>query len=511
VRTSHADSRASHAADAERSKIKRFGRAPAWPASALLAGVLVLGLGCDSSDVTDSPDSATPSFATASNVASVTLSPTDTLQVGPVGAKSVMVGRAWDASGKEVNGATLKFWSNSSAFEFRQDMCASPCTDTVLTAATGTGKVILSNYGGSAIRDTAWVTVSSTPSAPGDPTDPPPPDSTTTTPPPPSGDVVGATHGCPSGGYARLVNVSTGAQLASALSNAQPGDQIRLAGGRYTGGRSWSRSGTASAPITLCALPGVTTILSGGQFKITGSFWTITGLVFEGPDGSQNNVYISGSHDFNFVGNEVRGSDWHAGMSVELVRNATIAYNYIHDNGRDHSIDHGIYFRRTAGPGNRIVENLLLRNAARGLSMHDNGGGAINDVFVAQNTSAGNGSTGILVNVNAGTGDVVANNIAAGNGDQTGQDQIRVLSGTSLITHNLTWSASSALAGIENSTSSSLVGNKVGNPLFMAPYGDVRVQAGSPAVGMADPSRVVSPDFTGKVRDSSPDVGAYER
>jgi hypothetical protein len=511
VHISNHHRRATDTAHPQSSKVQPLRRAPTWRACALLAAGLALSLGCNPGDVTDSRTEA-PSLATSSTVTRVTLAPTDTLRLGPPGAKSVMVGRAWDADGREVAGVTLKFWSGSSNFSLKQQLCASPCTDTVLTTATGTGKVILSEYGGAAIRDTAWVTVTSTVSGPSDTTANPPPADTTSPPPDTSTSASATARGCSSSGYVRVVNVSSASQLASALANAQPGDQIRVAGGTYLGATSLKRSGTDAQRITLCGMPGTWPVLKGGRLTVTGSYITITGLVFEGPNGSQNNVFLSGGHDLTFSGNEIRKSDWHAGISVELTHHTTIAYNYIHDNGIDRSIDHGIYFRQTTGAGNRIVGNLLLRNAARGLSMHDNGGGAISNVLVAHNTAAGNGSTGILVNVNGGSNNVIANNVVTGNGDATGQRQIRVLSGASnLVTHNLTWSATSSRAGIENTTSSTLVGNVIGNPLFIAPYTNVRLQAGSPAVGLADPARVVSPDYDGKPRDGSPDAGAYER
>ena len=487
-------------------------------AGAVLAGGLVLTLGCNPADVTESSTSGTPNFAVVP-VARVALTPTDTLQVGPVGAKGVMVGRAWDASGKEVSGATLKFWisSSTSAFSFQQAMCPSPCTDTLVTKALGSGKVILSQYGGTA-RDTAWIVVTSTPPSPGDttpapPPPPPPPPPSDTTPLPPSGS---AQRGCPAGGYTRLVAVSTKSQLSAALSNARAGDQIRLAAGTYLGKSDLTKSGTSAAPITVCALPGTQAVLRGGRFKNSGSWVVMTGLIFEGPNGGDGNVYLAGGSDVQFTGNEVRFSDWHYGVSAEQTCRLSITNNYIHDNGGvSGEIDHGIYFRRQLCPS-LIADNLITGSVGRGISLHDNTStNRIENVSVVHNTIVGNGSTGILMATNGGTGNVVANNVIANNGLTYKYKQIRVKSGTNgnTVANNVVWSPTASQSGIElwSGTVNTVVRNVTLDPMFMAKYADLQLQAGSPAIDLGDPRWAVSTDYTGKTRDASPDAGAYER
>jgi hypothetical protein len=92
-------------------------------------------------------------------------------------------------------------------------------------------------------------------------------------PPPPTENVV---RGCPDSGYTRLVNVSTAAGLGTALTNAQPGDQIRLAGGTYFRSTAFrfDKSGTAGNPITICGMPGVMPLLKGtnDMLRITGAY-----------------------------------------------------------------------------------------------------------------------------------------------------------------------------------------------------------------------------------------------
>jgi hypothetical protein len=322
--------------------------------------------------------------------------------------------------------------------------------------------------------------------------------------------------GCPASGYLRLVNVSTGLQLTTALANAIPGDQIRVAAGTYLGQTALSRAGTAANRITVCGMSGVWPVLKGGRFRLSGSFITITGLVFEGPNNNDVNVYMAGPHDILFTGNIVRNSDWHAGVSVEDSYNVTISYNEFRDNGGvSGEIDHGLYYRRqatTASTRNYVVNNIIIGSVGRGISMHDNGGSAINYTTVAHNTIVRNGSTGILLALEGGVGNIIANNIVADNSLTYNYKQIRWKSGQAQVLNNITWSPTSTKNGIEalggGSTAS---GNVSSDPLVVTPWTDLHLQAGSPAVSLGLPAHSVSPDYDGVARDATPDAGAYER
>ena len=320
------------------------------------------------------------------------------------------------------------------------------------------------------------------------------------------------------GWYVSPIGTSAGAgtaaspwDLQTALDGAGgkvlPGDTVWIRGGTYPAGGSLTRSGSSSAQITFSGFPGETAIIKQ-QFSGTASYVTIRNLTFEGPiNAATNQVYLHNCHHVVFTRNEIRNGDFHAGLSVDESNNMTITYNYIHDNGVDPSHDHGIYFKTTTGAGTVIANNLLVHNAARGLSLHDNTGVGVFDVVVAHNTVVGNGSTGILVN--DGDRNTLVNNIAVGNGDKTGQDQIRVVSGNAnKIWNNLTWHASApSRAGIENTTGSEMTGNRIANPLL---EGDLRLHMGSTAINMGLTGWTFGVDFAGKIRDAAPDVGAYE-
>jgi hypothetical protein len=331
---------------------------------------------------------------------------------------------------------------------------------------------------------------------------------TVTTGPPPV-----TINGCPASGYLRLVNVTTQSELSSALGAAQPGDQIRIAAGTY-GGASMGRSGTSANPIVICSNANGGAILKG-QFTSTGSYLTIAGLVFEGPLGSTNQVYLHGCHDVTFTRNEIRFGSYHAGLSVGDTHHMTITNNYVHHNGHDTSHDHGIYFKTTTGIGNLIANNLLAHNASRGVSLHDNNGSGVYDVVVAHNTFVYNGAAGLLLN--NGDRNIVVNNLFHQNGDRNPNSQIRIvgsgaqglLNGNNhQILNNLTYSSTASRAGIDNENGSLLSGNLIANPLLVSAT-DWHLQAGSPAIGLGRAGYIIL-DYDGKTRALAPAVGAYE-
>ena len=320
-------------------------------------------------------------------------------------------------------------------------------------------------------------------------------------------------HVAPNGSSANAGTVASPWDLQTALSGAggriKPGDTVWVRGGTYPNGGNLTVNGSAAGQVVFSGYPGETAIVKR-QFRGTGDYVTIQRLVFEGPiDRKTNQVYLHDCHHVVFTRNEIRHGDYHAGLSVDESHHVSITYNYIHDNGRDPSHDHGIYFKTTTGDGTVIANNLLVHNASRGLSLHDNSGHGVFDVLVAHNTVVGNGSTGILVN--DGDRMTLVGNLAVDNGDRTRQRQIRVRSGNgNKIWNNLTWHASnSSRAGIENATSSEMGGNRIADPLFVSST-DFRLRAGSPAIGLDLTGYVAGPDYAGVGRDGRADAGAFE-
>jgi Periplasmic copper-binding protein (NosD) len=94
--------------------------------------------------------------------------------------------------------------------------------------------------------------------------------------------------------------VSTGSELKSALSSAHPGETIVLAPGVYAGDFTASRSGTASAPITLCGSRNAVlegeSVKKGYTFYLDhASWWRVEGFTVQG---GQKGVMADGAgHD----------------------------------------------------------------------------------------------------------------------------------------------------------------------------------------------------------------------
>ncbi|MFJ7197142.1 MULTISPECIES: right-handed parallel beta-helix repeat-containing protein [unclassified Streptomyces] len=85
-------------------------------------------------------------------------------------------------------------------------------------------------------------------------------------------------------GAATVIDVSTAAQLKSALTAAAPGDTIRLADGTYTGNFKATVPGTASARITLTGSAKAVLTAGGGYgLHLNGaSYWTVEGITVTG-------------------------------------------------------------------------------------------------------------------------------------------------------------------------------------------------------------------------------------
>ncbi|MEU2839754.1 right-handed parallel beta-helix repeat-containing protein [Streptomyces sp. NPDC007076] len=85
-------------------------------------------------------------------------------------------------------------------------------------------------------------------------------------------------------GAATVIDVSTAAQLKSALTAAAPGDTIHLADGTYTGNFKATVPGTASARITLTGSAKAVLTAGGGYgLHLDGaSYWTVKGITVTG-------------------------------------------------------------------------------------------------------------------------------------------------------------------------------------------------------------------------------------
>lgn len=323
--------------------------------------------------------------------------------------------------------------------------------------------------------------------------------------------------------------------LATALSKVLAGDTVHLRGGTYytgatfgTSADTWycSRSGSPDAPVNIQAL-GADRPVIRGEFKITASYVRVAGLIFEGglsrdPSSAgerrADQVEVKGCHHVVLEGDEVRYSDYHAGVALSGVSEVRLVRCYIHDNGRftvgadpvtgsqTTGVDHGVYWGSSGGGGNEISNCVVERNRGYGLQLYPRA----SDIEVSQNTLVGNGNSGLVVSSESDRVRV-ADNIAALNGRNK---QIRILSGNNnVVSNNVAWSPTSSLSGIENKTSSIVTGTMIFDPrLTDVANHNFHLRADSPAIdkGIALPQ--VKNDFDGVFRPQgiALDVGAFE-
>lgn len=338
---------------------------------------------------------------------------------------------------------------------------------------------------------------------------PPPPPAPPLPPAPapaPSGPAV---YVSPSGSDAG--NGSLGAPwrtVAQALSAVVPGQTIYLRAGDYPEWVTASRSGTATAPITIASYPGERATVTG-RFKIAASWMTISNLHFVGGTAGNPNgvlIYVSGADHVSILDNELE----HANMSAMYLGDVgngsdyvTIAGNYIHDNGTHYNLDHGIYLG--TGTGGTIVNNVIARNFARGIQCYPD----CDNTLIANNTVVGNGRAGIQVGnegVSTSDNDTIVNNVVTGNGNTGIRSYWGGAQGAGIVArNNLVWGntgGDTAGPGIAFTATLS------SDPLYRSAT-DFRLAAGSPARGVALTQFAPASNFDGAPRGALPNLGAY--
>ncbi|MET9437511.1 right-handed parallel beta-helix repeat-containing protein [Streptomyces sp. NPDC006551] len=142
---------------------------------------------------------------------------------------------------------------------------------------------------------------------------------------------------------AATIEVSTAAQLKTALTNARPGDTIHLADGTYTGNFKATAPGTPSARITLTGSSRAVLTAGGGYgLHLNGaSYWTVKGVTVTGGQkgimtDAANGVVIDGVtvHDLDMEGVHFRNSS----------KNGVIKNSRIYDTGNDgRGMGEGVY------------------------------------------------------------------------------------------------------------------------------------------------------------------------
>ena len=197
---------------------------------------------------------------------------------------------------------------------------------------------------------------------------------------------VAAAASCSAPSSARVVKVSSATALKSALANAQPGDFIQLADGRYVGRYEARKVASSQKPITVCGSKSA--VLDGGSLSggyglyLNGArYWVFRGFSITNAlkgvmvDYSYNNVLENLTvHD---IADEVIHLRRHSSHNI-------IANNYLYRGGRVSYMGEGIYLgssqnnwcsytgcRPDTVSHNQIRDNLIEDMTAEGIELKE--------------------------------------------------------------------------------------------------------------------------------------------
>ncbi|MFF2536861.1 right-handed parallel beta-helix repeat-containing protein [Streptomyces cyaneofuscatus] len=210
---------------------------------------------------------------------------------------------------------------------------------------------------------------------------------------------------------AAVIDVSTAAQLKSALTTVSPGDTIRLADGTYTGNFKATRPGTAGARIILTGSSRAVLTAGGGYgLHLNGaSYWTVHGVTIKGGQkgimaDTANEVVIDSVtvHDLYMEGVHFRKSS----------RDGVLKNSRIYDTGQNgRGMGEGVYVGTANDLSDRSDNAQILNNTigpdVRGENVDIKEG--TTGARIIGNTFDGNGLTG--ANYDDSWVDVKGNNV----------------------------------------------------------------------------------------------------
>ncbi|GGO81513.1 chondroitinase-B domain-containing protein [Wenjunlia tyrosinilytica] len=166
----------------------------------------------------------------------------------------------------------------------------------------------------------------------------------------------------PQASAATTIDVSTAAQLKSALTNANPGDTIRLADGTYSGNFKTTRAGTSGSPITLTGSAKAVLTAGGGYgLHLNGaSYWRVKGITVTG---GQKGIMLDSAVGVVIDGVTVHGLDMEGVHFRKSSRDGVIKNSRIYDTGRDDSgMGEGVYVGSAGGLSDKSDRVQILDN-----------------------------------------------------------------------------------------------------------------------------------------------------
>jgi parallel beta-helix repeat protein len=304
--------------------------------------------------------------------------------------------------------------------------------------------------------------------------------------------------------------------LGHAMAVLRPGQAAYVRAGTYVeGGRLnalwWGRSGTPSAPITIRGYPGEEArVVVNTRVELEGDYLRLGHLVvarnhafsdFDHARTGDIGVWLAGKYDM-LDHADVRGQN-QSGVFVTGAYDQVVG-SHVHDNGRHWNLDHGIYL---GGENELVANNVIDRNYADGIAIWP----ACESCIVTSNTVAYNGRSGIFVG-GPSSSTVVANNISAYNKEYG--LRFFELSGTGIdLVANLAYANDDGAYCVDECGGGGTVSDAlIGDPRFVAPPHDYRLQSGSPAIDAGISAYAPGTDLSGKPRSqyAAPDLGAFE-
>ncbi|MFE4702734.1 right-handed parallel beta-helix repeat-containing protein [Streptomyces sp. NPDC056738] len=152
---------------------------------------------------------------------------------------------------------------------------------------------------------------------------------------------------------AQVIEVSTAAQLKSALASAAPGDTIHLADGTYTGNFKTTKAAGAGSRITLSGSSKAVLTAGGGYgLHLDGaSYWTVQGLTVTG---GQKGIMIDSAKGVVVDRVTVHGLDMEGVHFRNSSTDGVISNSKIYDTGNDgRGMGEGVYVGSAGGTSDR--------------------------------------------------------------------------------------------------------------------------------------------------------------
>jgi hypothetical protein len=304
--------------------------------------------------------------------------------------------------------------------------------------------------------------------------------------------------------------------LTHAFEQMDPGETLVVRGGTYVGDFVYNRVGTSEHPIMIKAFPGEEPVLEPLtreplRVKGTAAYTTFRGLTFQHarPGSNYQNVYVlEQANHITFERNTIRWALEGSGVFVDkTATDIDFVGNRVYENNglNQHQ---GIYYEGRDG----VIARNVVYGQTNGFGIQVKSGAE--GVLVAENTTADNALSGIVV-MDTAANVTLVNNISAFNGGYGIRGYGAAMTspaGTAF--HNLLYGNGSG--AFANSSDGILTfGEEVpaDDPRFAdRASDDYRIQSDSVARDAADGRYVYFPDAGGQqtMSGTEADLGAYE-